>query len=92
MAILKGGRGQKAPWESTHVRCPVPIKERIESKIEQWKAEQLGEETYQEQKPLTDIDYVTNLAKKVLKRKKSARVSIEMMLTEIYGEFVSLSE
>jgi hypothetical protein len=26
-----GGRGKKAPYETTHVRIPVPIKERVEN-------------------------------------------------------------
>lgn len=30
MDIQKGGRGKKAPYESTHVRIPEPIKDRVE--------------------------------------------------------------
>ena len=28
MSVWKGGRGVKAPYESTHVRVPEPIKEK----------------------------------------------------------------
>lgn len=90
MSILKGGRGQKAPWETTHVRCPVPIRDEIQSQINQWKAKRIGGDSTYEEKPLADLDSVINLAEKVLNQKKSARVSIEKLLTEIYGQEVKL--
>jgi len=30
----KGGRGKRAPYESTHVRVPLPIKHRVEELID----------------------------------------------------------
>lgn len=91
MEQLKGGRGQKAPWESTHIRCPIPIANQIRDEINRWKSEQLGGSEVEHEKLLTDFDSVINTAKKILKQKKSARISIEKLLTEIYGETVNLS-
>jgi hypothetical protein len=34
--INKGGRGKKAPYETTHIRVPVPLKRSLEDLIEQW--------------------------------------------------------
>jgi len=32
-----GGRGQKAPYETVQVRCPVPIKSEVEALISQYR-------------------------------------------------------
>ena len=39
----KGGRGQKAPYETAQVRVPVPIKPDVERLIEGYRASVLGE-------------------------------------------------
>lgn len=33
----KGGRGHKAPYRTTHLRVPDPIKDDIQSIIDQWR-------------------------------------------------------
>lgn len=33
----KGGRGKKAPYATTHLRVPVPIKDRVQALIERFK-------------------------------------------------------
>lgn len=85
MAVWKGGRGIKAPYESTHVRVPVPIKEKIEELIEQFKSGEVKEE-----KKLLTIEESVEVARKILGYKKSARLSMENLLTSIYGEEVKL--
>lgn len=81
-----GGRGKKAPYETTHVRVPVPIKPQIEALIEQFKS---GESESSEN-PLTSIDEAVILAKSILTQKKSARVSLQKLLTGIYGVEITL--
>lgn len=85
MAVWKGGRGVKAPYESTHVRVPVPIKEEVEKLIEQFKSGQKKEE-----KQLPSLEESIEVARRILNQKKSARVSIQSLLTSIYGEDVTL--
>lgn len=79
----------KAPYETTHVRIPVPIKNQVEKLIEEFRN---GGES-EEEKPLTglsDLDTAVEEAKKILVQKKSARVSMEKLLTAIYGQEVKL--
>ena len=33
----KGGRGKKAPYETTHMRVPLPLKAQIEKLIEDYR-------------------------------------------------------
>jgi len=81
-----GGRGNKAPYETTHVRVPVPIKPEIERLIEEFRE---GKSQRQENSLMPLEDAVTT-ARDILKQKKSARVSVEKMLTAIYGQDVEL--
>lgn len=85
MRVWKGGRGVKAPYESTHVRVPIPIKEEVEKLIDQFKS---GEQ--KEEKKLASFEESVDVARRILSQKKSARVSMEKLLTSIYGVEVSL--
>lgn len=86
MSKQLGGRGKKAPYETTHVRVPVPIKPQIEALIEQFK----NGESESSENPLTSIDEAVILAKSILTQKKSARVSLQKLLTGIYGVEITL--
>lgn len=81
MAVPKGGRGQKAPYETTHVRVPIPIKDEVERLILAFKDDEV---TTSVRHPIA-VAEATVLAKKILTQKKSARVSMENLLTAIYG-------
>jgi hypothetical protein len=81
-----GGRGIKAPYETTHVRVPVPIKPNVERFIEDFKN---GVDNLTEN-PLTDIENALITAQTILKQKKSAKVSLEKLLTAIYSIDVKL--
>jgi hypothetical protein len=81
-----GGRGVKAPYETTHVRVPVPIKADVERLIARFHQD---EET-EEDNPLTTLDEAVVTAKNILASKKSAKVSMSKLLTAIYGESVEL--
>lgn len=82
---LKGGRGNKAPYESTHVRVPLPIKDTVESIINEFK--NTGEVKQEQKIESASIDFVkaVELAKAILSSKKSAKVSLQKLLTGIYG-------
>ena len=57
MPINKGGRGKKAPYETTHIRIPTPIKEEVESLIERWKLDkEMGTNT-----PINQTMYLDSL-------------------------------
>lgn len=86
MAKPIGGRGVKAPYESTHVRVPKPIKAEVEALIEQF---HLGGEAHAEKK-LTSLEDAVVAAKSILIQKKSAKVSMNKLLTAIYGQNVEL--
>lgn len=82
MAVWKGGRGVKAPWKTTHVRIPEPIKARVEALSEAFKSGEMTE-------PMTREEAI-EAAQKILKQKKSAKVSVQSLLTAIYGKDVEL--
>lgn len=82
MAVWKGGRGVKAPYETTHVRIPEPIKARVEALSQAYKDGVMNE-------PLS-LDEALEEAKKILSQKKSASKSVKSLLTSIYGCDVEL--
>ena len=85
MTPSKGGRGIKAPYETTHVRIPVDIKEQVEKLSQAFK-----EGTLEKPSQPVSLDEAVKIAEEVLKQKKSARVSIKKLLTSIYGVDVTL--
>lgn len=82
-----GGRGKKAPYESTHVRVPLPIKSEVEMLIAQFR-EGGNEET--EQNSLASLEEALQIAGFILKQKKGAKISLEKLLTSIYKVPVTL--
>jgi len=104
MTYTKGGRGVKAPYESTHARIPAPLKETVQALSKAY-AESLNVQNAleslvkveQTENLLTDnpIKLLTSneaieLAKAILVSKKSARLSMAKLLTAIYGEEIVL--
>lgn len=110
-----GGRGKSAPYKSTHVRIPEPIKGRVEELKELFFSNRLEQHDNDltENKYLADkyreellnrytLDVYENshldkgelikLAKGVLKQKKSARHSVQKLLTGLLGEEISLED
>lgn len=93
MEPLKGGRGKKSPWDGQQdkiIRCPAPIAEEVRQFIADWKTEQLTGESPNTEELVTGFSAAVLIAKKVLKQKKSARVSIEKLLSEMYRRNVDL--
>lgn len=85
MAVNKGGRGLKAPYDTTHVRVPVPIKDKVQQLVDDYKN---GIDSSDSE--ILDIENAINLAKNILKNKRAARESMQKLLTGIYGKDVTL--
>lgn len=85
MAVHKGGRGLRASYETTHVRVPLPVKDIIEKIANQ----------YRDTEEIPDLNFlnssdVIELARRILKHKKSARISLEKLLKSIYKQDIKL--
>jgi hypothetical protein len=78
-----GGRGKVAPYRTTHLRIPIPIKEDVEKLIEDYRKKVIdGIEP--ENDGLMSLAAVIELSKKLL-RSKSAKIDcIAKLLTAIY--------
>lgn len=105
MSKPKGGRSKAAPYVSTHVRIPEPIKDRVEQLKELFFSGQLeysdsliAEDhrlANEYRKSLTDLDdkfkpslpsleETLEAAKVILSKKRSASVSLAMLLSKLY--------
>jgi hypothetical protein len=81
-----GGRGKKAPYETTHLRVPEPLVSQVKQLIERFYG---GEESSTEN-PVTSLDEAIVLAQSILLQKKSARQSMQKLLTALYRTEVKL--
>lgn len=93
MPVWKGGRGAKAPYETTHIRVPLPLKQKIEQICEEYKQKVISGEDVTESEDTASImefEEALELAKTILKQKKSARVSLKSLLTGIYNRDIDL--
>jgi hypothetical protein len=90
-----GGRGYKAPYTTTHVRVPTDIKSEVELLIDNYRNKVLGitdnnSLTTSDNKPLTSYDDALILLQDILARKQSARKSMTLLLSAIYGKDIKL--
>ena len=83
-----GGRGKKAPYETTHLRIPIPIKPQIESMIEAYRLSVIDgiDSPNSDLLPLGDA---IELSKKLLRSKTAKTDTIVKLLTGIYGSEVT---
>ena len=88
MAVWHGGRGVKAPYETTHVRIPMPIKAEVEKLSQAFKDGTLNQDNDSDEQ--LSFEEAVKIAKEILKSKKSARASMEKLLTSIYKQEVEL--
>lgn len=102
MKFTKGGRGIKAPYDSTHVRVPEPIKPQVEKLIERFKL-LIAEEGLSVEEAVDRISSQSNddcfskqeiieSAKFGLRSKKGAWISVRKMLTRLFNEEVPTEE
>lgn len=88
-----GGRGNKAPYETTHLRVPVPIKSEVEALIDNYRNNLLtGKECDTIEKSLTSLEEAKEVAKKIVKSKKSAKESMARLLSAVYKTIVTLDD
>lgn len=95
MAYSKGGRGKQAPYTTTHIRVPDPLKAEIQNIIEEWRllvdsgelspTEAVTEVFNKGGSDQLPIDEAVNKAKEILKQKKSANDSMIKLLTALYN-------
>lgn len=98
MNTPKGGRGKKAPYQTTTIRVPVPLQSEFEARINEY-----CEFVVSGTQPPVKLDEALNLTKvsyseavayaeDILKQKKSARKSIEKLLQVLYGGETNLKD
>lgn len=86
-----GGRGKKAPYETTHLRIPVPIKADIEKLIENYRLSVIdGIES--EDNGLMSVEDAKLLTRKLIKAKTSKIDTLAKLLTSIYRVEITKDE
>lgn len=93
----RGGRGVRAPYESTHVRVPIPLKPKVDKMVDEYRALILEGKVPEREKyncpdamTLTTLGEATAICREILKQKKSAKASLEKLLTALYEGEVKL--
>jgi len=92
----KGGRGHTAPYTTTHLRVPTAIKEQLQLAVDNYKELVLSGEVDPDQKidlwetKISNKDEAVEIARGILKGKKSAKESMTKLLTALYGEKIDL--
>jgi hypothetical protein len=92
-----GGRGRKAPYETTLIRVPVPVYEQVEKIADDYRRLVLeGEENNVDENSDFRVDIskvkfddALQRAREILKQKKSAADSMAKLLQVLYGGTVS---
>lgn len=86
MSKPSGGRGKKAPYATTHVRVPEPMKAEVQRLLDCFHGQQVDKS----ENSLTRLDEAIAVAQNILLQKKSARVSMEKLLTALYHREIKL--
>lgn len=89
---LVGGRGKKAPYETTHVRVPVPLKPEVEKLISNYREKLLTGYLTSDDKSLTSLSEAKQFARKLVKSKKSSKESMARLLTQVYKTVVTMDD
>lgn len=80
-----GGRGHKAPYETTHLRIPVPLKPDIEKLIENYRLLVVdGIEIETEKDSLLPLEDAIEMCRRMVKARKSKLDDFSKLLTAIY--------
>lgn len=82
MANPVGGRGHKAPYTTTHVRVPEPVKTEVEKLIADYKAGSPG--------LYVGRDELIEMCRVILTQKKSAKHSLNKLLTTLLNVDIAL--
>jgi hypothetical protein len=79
-----GGRGKKAPYETTVKRIPIELEAQIDSMIADYRASLLGADDRPKNSMLS-LSSTIALAKKLIKARKSKIDTIYKLVTGIYN-------
>ena len=83
-----GGRGKRAPYETTHMRVPLPLKTQIEQLIEDYRLSIL-DGIDRPSSELIPLDEALIIAQKLLRSKTAKNDTVAKLLTSIYKTDVS---
>ena len=86
MSKPKGGRGKRAPYETTVVRVPDPVLEQVEAICEAYR----NGEVLPDKKPVTDFETIREQVDQWRKAAKVGKDKLQNLLQLIYGVDVSL--
>ena len=78
-----GGRGKKAPYQTTHLRVPVPLKASLEALIEAYRGDSSDTVEIPDD-ALIALDEAKTIAAQLLKSKRAKVETIAKLLTAIY--------
>ena len=84
-----GGRGNKAPYKTTIIRIPEPLLETVESLSTSYREYVLNPQSYPKHPPQfssVDKDNAIFITQHILKKKKSARISLQNLLQLLYDD------
>ena len=83
-----GGRGKRAPYETTHMRVPLPLKSQIEQLIEDYRLSIL-DGVDRPSSELIPLDEALIIAQKLLRSKTAKNDTVAKLLTSIYKTDIS---
>ena len=83
-----GGRGKRAPYETTHMRVPLPLKTQIEQLIEDYRLSIL-DGIDRPSSELIPLDEALIIAQKLLRSKTAKNDTVAKLLTSIYKTDIS---
>lgn len=86
MSKPKGGRGKRAPYETTVVRVPDPVLEQVEAICDAYR----NGEVLSEEKPVTDFEAIRDQIDEWRKSAKVGKEKLKNLLQLIYGVDVDL--
>ena len=91
----KGGRGKTAPYETTTIRIPLPLKPDIDRIVEDYRLSVLSPDSgaiAKSEDTLIPLNEAILKAQEILGDKKAnKKVTIKKLLEAIYGNKISLS-
>ena len=86
-----GGRGKKAPYQTKIKRIPLELESQIDSMVEEYRANLMGDGDRQDNSILSLADAIA-LVKKLMRAKKSKTDTIHKLVTGIYKVDVDKEE
>jgi hypothetical protein len=86
-----GGRGKKAPYQTTIKRIPIDLESQIDSLIESYRLKAI-EGTESDPIGMMSVTDAKQLAKKLLKAKMSKLDTVVKLVTGIYNEPIDKQE